>query len=97
MTDLDCETTAAVEALAYRIRQRDADIHAAADDLPDAEVFARDLMTMLRGRGWRPTEARAAADWRIRGGAPAYGPAAAARARELYPNLRHPDRQDGAA
>lgn len=55
MTDLDRETSAAVDALANRLRNRDPEV--------DAEVFAREFMTALRGRGWRPTEARVAPNW----------------------------------
>lgn len=51
MTDAD--TTAAIEALAYRIRERDAD-----PERSDADVFALEFMTALRGRGWRPTAAK---------------------------------------
>ena len=54
----DAETSAAIEALAYRLRQRDAAIHAAENDIGDAEVFALEFMTALRGRGWRPTPAK---------------------------------------
>jgi hypothetical protein len=58
MTDhLDRETTAAVEALAHRLRVRDAAIHNA-EDYADAEVFAAEFLAALRGHGWRPTEAR---------------------------------------
>jgi hypothetical protein len=49
----DTETAAAIEALAYRIRERDAD-----PERSDADVFALEFMTALRGRGWRPTAAR---------------------------------------
>ncbi len=63
-TDLDRETAAAVEALARRIRTRDAAVHAADDDLADAELFAREFMLALRGRGWRPTEARRMPAWK---------------------------------
>ena len=52
----DAETTAAIEALAHRVKSRDAEA-----DRADAEVFALEFMTALRGRGWRPTEAKVAA------------------------------------
>lgn len=58
MTDLDRATTEAVEVLARRIRTRDAAIRGADADVADAEPFARELILTLRGRGWRPTEAR---------------------------------------
>lgn len=60
MTDLDRETSAAVEALAHRIRNRDAAILDGSDceEIGDAEVFAREFLTALRGRGWRPTAAK---------------------------------------
>lgn len=53
----DAETTQAVEALAHRIRQRDSE----AEHEADAEVFALEFMTALRGRGWRPTSAKTTA------------------------------------
>lgn len=56
----DAETTAAVEALAHRVKARDAAIRDG-EDYPDAEVVALEFMTALRGRGWRPTPARATA------------------------------------
>lgn len=51
----DHETTAAVDALAHRLRNRDPGT--------DDEVFALEFITALRGRGWRPTEARTAQPW----------------------------------
>ena len=57
----DAEITAAVEALAHRIRQRDNAIHACENDIGDAEVFAQEFITALRGHGWRPTGAKAGA------------------------------------
>jgi hypothetical protein len=50
----DHETAAAVAALVWRLRNRN---HA------DDEPFAQEVITMLLGRGWRPTQARRA-DWR---------------------------------
>jgi hypothetical protein len=50
----DHETTQAVEALAHRLRERDGEA-----DRSDAEVFALEFMTALRGQGWRPTPAKA--------------------------------------
>lgn len=49
----DPETTAAVEALAHRLRNK-------GDE--DPEVFALEFMTALRGRGWRVTSAKAQPD-----------------------------------
>ena len=54
MTDLDRETQAAIEALVYRLRNR-------TDE--DDEPFAQEYVLAMRLRGWRPTEARAAASW----------------------------------
>jgi hypothetical protein len=52
--DIDHETTQAVDAITRRIDDRgDA----------DTEVLAREIMTDLRARGWRPTAARRT-DWR---------------------------------
>jgi hypothetical protein len=51
----DTDTERAIDALAYRLRNRgDADI----------EVVAREFMVELRARGWRPTEARVLPEWR---------------------------------
>ena len=61
MTDLDRETNAAVEALAHRLRERDAAIRDGAEHA-DAEVFAAEFMLALRTKGgWRPTAAKSAA------------------------------------
>ena len=54
----DAETTAAIEALTYRVKLRDEAIREGRD-YPDAEPFALKFLTKLRGQGWRPTEARA--------------------------------------
>ena len=48
----DSEITAAIEAMAYRVRQRDAAIRDG-EDFADADVFALEFFTALRGRGWR--------------------------------------------
>jgi hypothetical protein len=53
----DTETAAAIEALAYRVRERDVAIRDG-QDFADADVFALEFITAFRGRGWRPTEAR---------------------------------------
>ena len=57
MTEQDRETHAAIEALAHRIRVRDAAI-LAGEDCADAEPFSAEFMAALRGRGWRLTEAK---------------------------------------
>lgn len=51
----DHETTAAIDALAHRLRNREPGT--------DDEVFALEFITALRGRGWRPTEARSQRPW----------------------------------
>jgi len=78
----DAETTAAIEALTYRVKLRDQAIRDG-EDYPDAEPFALEFLTALRGQGWRPTEARATAP-------PAHAPAGTAeRPRdELLADLR---------
>ena len=48
----DAETSAAIEALVYRLKNRGGE---------DDEVFALEYVTALRGRGWRPTPAKATA------------------------------------
>lgn len=63
--DLDEASRAAVAALAHRIRNRDA-----TDDPGDAEVFALEYLTALRGQGWRPTAARPAPSWQPNQGPP---------------------------
>lgn len=55
MTSFDREAAAAVEAVAYRLRNREPGT--------DDEVFARELITMLQGRGWRPTAAKPPPPW----------------------------------
>ena len=57
MTDAD--TQAAIDALAYRIRQRDAAIRDGAEDIEDADLFALEFFTRLRAQGWRPSPAKA--------------------------------------
>ena len=56
----DHETAAAVDAITYRLRNREPGT--------DDEVFARELITMLQGRGWRPTEARVRPAWKLPAG-----------------------------
>ena len=58
MTEQDRETHAAIEALAHRIRVRDAAMRAG-EDCADPEPFAAEFMAALGGRGWRLTEAKA--------------------------------------
>lgn len=55
----DAETSAAVEALAHRLRQRDVAMRDG-EDYADAEVFALEIVTMMLGHGWRPIGALAA-------------------------------------
>jgi hypothetical protein len=56
----DAETTAAENALAYRIRERDAAVRDGDGDVADPEVFAHEFFTALRTKGgWRPTPAKA--------------------------------------
>lgn len=52
----DAETAAAIESLAYRIRERDAAMQAG-EEFADAEPFAAEYLAAMRGRGWRPVEA----------------------------------------
>ena len=54
----DAETSAAIDALARRLRQRDEAMRDGAEDVADAEPFANEFITALRGRGWRPTPAK---------------------------------------
>ena len=53
----DAETSAAIEALAHRVKARDSAIRDG-EDHPDAEPFALEFITAIRGRGWRPTAAK---------------------------------------
>ena len=53
----DTETTAAIDALVYRVKIRDKAIRDG-EDYPDAEPFALEYLTALRGQGWRPTPAK---------------------------------------
>lgn len=57
MTDAD--TQAAIDALTYRLRKRDAALRGEADagEPDDPEVFALEYLTAMRGKGWRPTPA----------------------------------------
>jgi hypothetical protein len=52
----DPEATAAVEAIERQLRDRDPGT--------DDEVFAREIIVMLQGRGWRPTEAKRPPHWK---------------------------------
>ena len=51
----DPEPHAAAEAITRRLRDREPGT--------DDEVFARELIAMLQGRGWRPTEAKPPPLW----------------------------------
>lgn len=59
MTDAD--TQAAIDALAFRFRTRDAAVRDGADETEDADLAALEFITALRGHGWRPTPAKAVA------------------------------------
>jgi hypothetical protein len=50
MTELDRETKAVIDALVYRLRNR--------EEGTDDEPFAMEFVQALLGRGWRPSEAR---------------------------------------
>lgn len=54
----DVETSAAVEALTHRLRQRDEAMRDGGE-YADAEVFALEFITAMRGYGWRHNEALA--------------------------------------
>ena len=54
MTDAD--TSAAIEWLTRSLRDRDTALHDG-EDYADAEVFAAEVVTAMRGHGWRPTAA----------------------------------------
>jgi hypothetical protein len=51
----DHEAAAAAEAVTWRLRNREPGT--------DDEVLARELITMLQGRGWRPTAAKPPPPW----------------------------------
>ena len=59
-TTHDEESRAAIDALVYRLRNR--------DDETDDEVFAAEFIAALRGRGWRPTEAKPVPTWQEQAG-----------------------------
>jgi hypothetical protein len=52
----DHEATAAAEAITRQLRDRAPGT--------DNEVFAREIIVMLQGRGWRPTEAKRPPHWK---------------------------------
>jgi hypothetical protein len=57
----DAETSAAIEALAHRIRERDEAMRNGGE-YADAEIFAAEYLAALRAKGgWRPTAAKAGA------------------------------------
>lgn len=71
MTDLDNETRAAVGALVHRLRNRGEEPGQFAED---DELFAKEFVTVMKSRGWRPVLAVPAdADWRRASGRPAAG------------------------
>jgi hypothetical protein len=72
----DAEASAATEALARLIRRRDTAM-ADGGDYADPEVFAAECVTVMRGFGWRHSEALAPPK-----PAPAPAPAAAGSSRE---------------
>jgi hypothetical protein len=82
MTDPD--TAKAIEALAHRLRSWDR-----ADT--DAEVFALEFMTALRGQGWRMTQAKVPVPWEPVPKTPGAAERGAAAARELLAQRRHDD------
>ena len=55
MTELDREIQAAIDALVYRLANRDPGT--------DDEPFAMEFVQAMIGRGWRPTEARRSKPW----------------------------------
>jgi hypothetical protein len=94
----DTETTAAVEALAYRVRERDIAIRDG-EDHADADVFALEFITAFRGRGWRPTEARvfAATKPALPGTLPPLKPETTARLSDLKADMEARAARDRAA
>jgi hypothetical protein len=66
----DKETAAAITSLASRVRERDEAMRNGGE-FADADVFALEYLTALRGRGWRVTSARTA-------GLPTHAPAGTA-------------------
>lgn len=54
----DAETSAAIESLTHRLRQRDEAMRDGTD-YADPEVFALEFITAMRGYGWRRNEALA--------------------------------------
>jgi hypothetical protein len=89
----DRETAAAVTALTNMLKLRDTAIregHAS-----DAEVFAREYVTALRGHGWRPTEAKPPPAWRRPAGTGSQPPADMLA--ELRADLAARNTGDGAA
>ena len=65
----DAETSAAIEALAHRIRERDEAMRNGGE-YADAEIFAAEYLAALRAKaGWRPTPAKVYAAPKPAGGA----------------------------
>ena len=96
MTDSD--TTAAVEALAHRVKVRDQAIRDG-EDCPDAEPFALEFVTALRGQGWRPTAAKvyAAPKPAAPGSVPPLKPETAGMLQELRADMEARAARDRAA
>jgi hypothetical protein len=94
----DAETSAAIEALVHRVKLRDQAIRAG-EDCPDAEPFALEFLTALRGRGWRPTPARvyAAPKAAEPGSAPPLRPETADLLRDLHADMEARAARDRAA
>lgn len=97
----DAETAAAIEALAHRLRSRDAAMNDG-EDYADADVFALEFITAMRGYGWRHNETLAPPK-----PAPAVPPRSVSRLDELLAPVRaqmeainaekRAQREDGAA
>jgi hypothetical protein len=85
MTPEEVEAAAglAVDDLESRLRERDA-----ADEKPDARIFALAFIADLRGQGWRPTAARPAEPWQTQIGPPPH-PETAQRGAELARKALH--------
>jgi len=96
MTDVD--TTAAIEALAHRVRNRDAAMNDG-EDYADADVFALEFVTALRGQGWRPTAAKvyAAPKPAAPGSVPPLKPETAGMLQELRADMEARAARDRAA
>lgn len=92
MTDPD--TADAVQALTHRLKVRDQALRDG-EEYADAEVFAGEFMTALRGRGWRVTNTAPPRAHEAGAGVPKRDDAVAAVA-ELRARLAASAMQDGA-